>query len=306
MPVPQAWSTLVRGGGGIRRACFGSQVSTYSALLSHWFSSNSSWGCQPATHTLLSLCCSVGWDSNCNRLCWQECEDLGLRFWGLSPLSLCPWWQVSQILQHLWAVGYLFSKGLWSSNNRFVQHGVGRGLQYSPSRWIWTFFPSSVMYLQFVAKSHLFFTAGKDSKIKQWDADKFEHIQTLEVGSFGDCWKEALSLHEQHVPQGLGAGWCLCLTSSVYHTGASPGGVVFGTQSQWRLRGVGIPWQVPAPLGKDEGAACFGRGEGDGKSCILPAKDNFQTCFLPSRQILLHLSMCSTPFEHVLWEFVNS
>jgi len=41
------------------------------------------------------------------------------------------------------------------------------------------------MYLQFVAKSHLFFTAGKDNKIKQWDADKFEHIQTLEVGSFG-------------------------------------------------------------------------------------------------------------------------
>lgn len=41
------------------------------------------------------------------------------------------------------------------------------------------------MYLQFVAKSHLFFTAGKDSKIKQWDADKFEHIQTLEVGIFG-------------------------------------------------------------------------------------------------------------------------
>lgn len=37
------------------------------------------------------------------------------------------------------------------------------------------------MYLQFVPKSHLFFTAGKDHRIKQWDADKFEHIQTLEV-----------------------------------------------------------------------------------------------------------------------------
>lgn len=37
------------------------------------------------------------------------------------------------------------------------------------------------MYLQFVPKSHLFFTAGKDRKIKQWDADNFEHIQTLEV-----------------------------------------------------------------------------------------------------------------------------
>lgn len=41
--------------------------------------------------------------------------------------------------------------------------------------------PRSVMFLQFVPKTHLFFTAGKDKKIKQWDADKFEHIQTLEV-----------------------------------------------------------------------------------------------------------------------------
>lgn len=39
------------------------------------------------------------------------------------------------------------------------------------------------MFLQFVPKTHLFFTAGKDRKIKQWDADKFEHIQTLEVTS---------------------------------------------------------------------------------------------------------------------------
>lgn len=39
----------------------------------------------------------------------------------------------------------------------------------------------SVMFLQFLPKTHLFFTAGKDKKIKQWDADKFEHIQTLEV-----------------------------------------------------------------------------------------------------------------------------
>lgn len=39
----------------------------------------------------------------------------------------------------------------------------------------------SVMYLKFVPKSHLFFTAGKDRKVKQWDADKFEHVQTLEV-----------------------------------------------------------------------------------------------------------------------------
>ncbi len=43
------------------------------------------------------------------------------------------------------------------------------------------------MFLQFVPKTHLFFTAGKDRKIKQWDADKFEHIQTLEV-TFSNSW----------------------------------------------------------------------------------------------------------------------
>lgn len=49
------------------------------------------------------------------------------------------------------------------------------------------FFLSSVMFLQFVPKTHLFFTVGKDRKIKQWDADKFEHIQTLEV-IISDSW----------------------------------------------------------------------------------------------------------------------
>lgn len=44
------------------------------------------------------------------------------------------------------------------------------------------------MFLQFVPKTHLFFTAGKDRKIKQWDADKFDHIQTLEV-TFSNSWK---------------------------------------------------------------------------------------------------------------------
>ncbi len=49
------------------------------------------------------------------------------------------------------------------------------------------------MFLQFVPKTHLFFTAGKDRKIKQWDADKFEHIQTLEV-TFSNSWT-AFSRH---------------------------------------------------------------------------------------------------------------
>lgn len=39
------------------------------------------------------------------------------------------------------------------------------------------------MCLQFVAKTHLFFTGGKDGKIKQWDADNFEHITTLTVST---------------------------------------------------------------------------------------------------------------------------
>lgn len=128
LSVPQAWANWWEEVEGSRRQVSGAR---------HWFNSNSSWGCQAATHSLLSLCCSVGWDSNCNRLCWQECEDLGLGFWGLSSLSLCPWWQVSQILQHLWAVRYLTSKVLWSSKDHFVWHTMGGSLQCFPSGWIW-------------------------------------------------------------------------------------------------------------------------------------------------------------------------
>ena len=40
------------------------------------------------------------------------------------------------------------------------------------------------MSVQFVPKTHHFFTAGKDGKIKQWDADNFEHILTLEVAFY--------------------------------------------------------------------------------------------------------------------------
>uniref|UniRef100_A0A667ZLY8 WD repeat domain 3 n=1 Tax=Myripristis murdjan TaxID=586833 RepID=A0A667ZLY8_9TELE len=56
----------------------------------------------------------------------------------------------------------------------------------------------SVMFLQFVPKTHLFFTAGKDKKIKQWDADKFEHIQTLE-GHHREVWCLAISPNGDHV-----------------------------------------------------------------------------------------------------------
>lgn len=39
----------------------------------------------------------------------------------------------------------------------------------------------TITAIQFVPKTHLFFSASKDKKLKYWDADKFLHIQTLEV-----------------------------------------------------------------------------------------------------------------------------
>ena len=48
------------------------------------------------------------------------------------------------------------------------------------------------MCVQFVPKSHLFFTGGKDKKIKQWDADNFEHIMTLE-GHHAEVWSLCIS-----------------------------------------------------------------------------------------------------------------
>ena len=39
----------------------------------------------------------------------------------------------------------------------------------------------SVTGLQFVPQTHYFFTCGKDGKVKQWDADSFDKIITLQV-----------------------------------------------------------------------------------------------------------------------------
>jgi len=39
----------------------------------------------------------------------------------------------------------------------------------------------SVQCLQFVSKTHLFFSCSQDGTIKQWDADSFELITTLQV-----------------------------------------------------------------------------------------------------------------------------
>ena len=37
------------------------------------------------------------------------------------------------------------------------------------------------MCVQFIPKTHMFFTGGKDRLLKQWDADTFDHILTLKV-----------------------------------------------------------------------------------------------------------------------------
>ena len=48
------------------------------------------------------------------------------------------------------------------------------------------------MGLQFVSKTHLFFSCGKDGKVKQWDADNFENVITL-PGHHGHVWSLAVS-----------------------------------------------------------------------------------------------------------------
>lgn len=39
----------------------------------------------------------------------------------------------------------------------------------------------TVTGLKFVPKTHYFFTCGKDGSVKQWDADSYERILTLQV-----------------------------------------------------------------------------------------------------------------------------
>lgn len=39
----------------------------------------------------------------------------------------------------------------------------------------------SITGLQFVSRTHYFFTCGKDGKVKQWDGEKFNKIITLQV-----------------------------------------------------------------------------------------------------------------------------
>ena len=39
--------------------------------------------------------------------------------------------------------------------------------------------------MRFVPDTHLLFSASKDSTIKCWDADNFQHVQTLKVRGGG-------------------------------------------------------------------------------------------------------------------------
>jgi U3 small nucleolar RNA-associated protein 12 len=48
------------------------------------------------------------------------------------------------------------------------------------------------MGVKFVAKTHYVFSAGKDGKLKEWDADKFERIVTLD-GHLSEIWSLAVS-----------------------------------------------------------------------------------------------------------------
>lgn len=134
------------------------------------------------------------------------------------------------------------------------------------------FIPYSVMFLQFVPKTHLFFTAGKDKKIKQWDADKFEHIQTLEVNLFSitlifwvkwinprvfytsKCWNSILT---KAYSSPVNLIWRL--------TGPSSGGLVYEHQSKRRPPRHIIPRQITAPVGEDQGANHPWGGTGDGE-----------------------------------------
>lgn len=59
----------------------------------------------------------------------------------------------------------------------------------------------SIMSVQFVAKTHYFFSVGKDGKLKEWDADKFERIITLD-GHLNEIWTMAVSSDGKYVVTG--------------------------------------------------------------------------------------------------------
>ena len=56
-------------------------------------------------------------------------------------------------------------------------------------------FLRSIMCVSFVARTHMFFTGGKDRLLKEWDGDSFQHIQTLKVSPFYCCRYHYIALH---------------------------------------------------------------------------------------------------------------
>ena len=40
---------------------------------------------------------------------------------------------------------------------------------------------NSILCVRFIPDTHMLFSASKDSTIKCWDADNFQHVQTLKV-----------------------------------------------------------------------------------------------------------------------------
>jgi U3 small nucleolar RNA-associated protein 12 len=73
-------------------------------------------------------------------------------------------------------------KSLFAHDDRFVRllYSINRNSHFS------------VTNVKFVPKSHLFWSAGKDGKIRQWDADCFVKIQTLN-GHSAEIWSLAIS-----------------------------------------------------------------------------------------------------------------
>ena len=57
------------------------------------------------------------------------------------------------------------------------------------------------MAVKFVAKTHYIFSVGKDGKLKEWDADKFERILTLD-GHLNEIWALAVSSDGKYVITG--------------------------------------------------------------------------------------------------------
>lgn len=51
----------------------------------------------------------------------------------------------------------------------------------------------SVLGVQFIPQTHMFFSCGKDGKIKEWDADTFEKITTLPANHVGEANSLAVS-----------------------------------------------------------------------------------------------------------------